>query len=152
MPTPILDPRVRQFILPTRIVWTSDRGVANAGNLLRDDDRVCILERNPGEEPGSVLVDFGRELHGGVRIDVPTTSTGQPARVRVRFGESASEAMGTPNQDHTIHDFDTLVAWMGHVEVGCTGFRFVRIDLLEEGATISVRQVLAVFLFRRRKA
>lgn len=148
MPYPALDPRVRQFILPTRIVWTSERGVANAGNLLSDDDRVCILERNPGEEPGSILLDFGRELHGGVRIDVPTTSTGQPARVRVRFGESASEAMGTPNQDHTIHDFDTLVAWMGHVEIGCTGFRFVRVDLLEEGVTISVRQIVAVFLFR----
>ena len=77
---------------------------------------------------------------------MPTTSTGQPARIRVRFGESVSEAMGTPNNDHTIHDFDTLAAWMGRTEIGCTGFRFVRIDLLDTETTLHLRRVEAVSL------
>lgn len=143
------DPRVRSFVLPTRVVWASTEGVQNAHHLLIDDDAVCVMR--PGRlegEPPAVLLDFGRELHGGVRPEVPATTTGQPARVRVRFGESCSEAMGTPSQDHAIHDFDTLVPWMGHVEIGCTGFRFVRIDLLDRQAEIQLKQARAVFLYR----
>ena len=137
-----LDPRQREFLMPTRIVWTFGNMEASE-NLLLADDAPCLMM--PG---ASILLDFGRELHGGVRLDVPTTSTGKPARVRVRFGESVSEAMGTPNNDHAIHDFDTSVAWMGRTEIGETGFRFVRLDLLDEEATLTLRQVLAVFLYR----
>ncbi|MBM3495809.1 MAG: alpha-L-rhamnosidase, partial [Armatimonadetes bacterium] len=88
------------------------------------------------------------ELHGGARFDVPLNSSGQPVRVRVRFGESASEAMGEPNNDHTIHDFDMKLAWMGRQEVGSTGFRFVRLDLLDEDEKVQLRQIEAVMLYR----
>lgn len=144
----VLDPRERRFVLPTRVVWTSAGGVEAAGNLLEESDAVCDLRPHPGAEPPGLLLDFGRELHGGVRLEVPTTSTGKPARIRVRFGESASEAMGTPTQDHTIHDFETLAPWMGHLEFGCTGFRFVRLDLLDAETAISLRQMKAVSLMR----
>ncbi len=144
----VLDPRVRRYLLPERILWTSAQGVENPQNLLTADDSVCTLAPVEGEEPAAILLDFGRELHGGIRLDVPTTGTGRPARIRVRFGESASEAMGTPNNDHTIHDFDTLAAWMGSTEIGCTGFRFVRIDLLDPQTSLTLRQAQAVFLYR----
>lgn len=140
------DPRVREFLPPVRLVWASDTGVAHAGNLLQDDAAVCVLSPQEGDEPAAILLDFGRELNGGVRLDVPTTSTGRPARIRVRFGESASEAMQTPNNDHTIHDFDTLAAWMGRTEIGSTGFRFVRIDLLDPETALHLRLVEAVSL------
>lgn len=145
---PIPDPRVREFMLPVRALWTSDHGVSNAACLLARSDDACTMVRATGSEPPGILLDFGVEIHGGVRFDVPANSTGKPVRVRVRFGESASEAMGEPNNDHTIHDFEMLLPWMGHQEVGNTGFRFVRLDLLEEGVEISLRQVLAVFLYR----
>lgn len=144
----IQDPRVRRYLLPTRVVWTTPHGVEAPGHLLDESDEVCVLQPCTGGEPAGVLLDFGRELHGGVRIDVPANTTGRPARIRVRFGESASEAMGTPNQDHAIHDFETLAPWMGHTEIGCTGFRFVRLDLLDPHTAISVRQVRAVSLMR----
>lgn len=143
-----LDPRVRRFIPPTRIVWTSEAGVNGAENLLQGNDTVCTLTPNADGDPPGLLLDFGRELHGGVRLDAPTTGTGRPARIRVRFGESVSEAMGTPNNDHTIHDFDTWAAWMGHTEIGCTGFRFVRIDLMDTETSLTLRHVDAVFLYR----
>jgi len=56
--------------------------------------------------------------------------------------------MRTPDQDHAIHNQETLLPWMGHAEIGNTGFRFVRIDLLEPQATVTLGSVKAVFLYR----
>lgn len=146
---PVPDPRVRAFVMPTRIVWASKNGVTTPENLLRPDDSICVLKpTGESAEPAGVLLDFGREMHGGVRLDVPLTSSGKPARVRVRFGESVTEAMSTPNNDHAVHDYEIKVAWMGHTEVGLTGFRFVRIDLLDAEATVNLRAVRAVSLYR----
>lgn len=136
------DPRRREYRLPTRILWTQGR-METPEHLLRDEETVCVL--HPG---ASVLLDFGRELHGGVRLDAPTTGNGRPVPVRIRFGESVSEAMGTPNNDHAIHDWNVHIAWMGRTEVGETGFRFVRLDVDPSGPSLTLRQVLAVFVFR----
>ncbi len=151
-----LDPRVREFVSPTRVVWTSPQGVTGADHLVGAKLGVSTMEigtvvpacKMQAGVGSALVLDYGREMHGGIRLDVPTTSTGKSARVRIRFGESVSEAMGEPNNDHTIHDFETRVAWMGYVEVGCTGFRFVRIDLLDEETSIDLRRVSAVAIYR----
>lgn len=142
------DPRVRSFVMPERIVWSSPTGVEHPERLLRCDDTVCTLRPSDDGGPPGVVLDFGRELHGGVRLDVPSTSTGKAASIRVRFGESVTEAMSEPNQDHTIHDHQALAPWYGHTEIGNTGFRFVRIDLTDAETSIDLRQVRAVFLRR----
>lgn len=142
------DPRVREYLLPTRVLWTQG-GVHAPEHLLTDDPHHCILApAKPGEPPSALLLDFGRELHGGVRFEAPTIDPKGPARIRVRFGESAAEAMGTPDQDHAIHDTEALLAWMGHTEIGNTGFRFVRIDLLDNERKVTLDQVRAVHLYR----
>lgn len=147
LPEGAMDPRVRRLVMPTRIVWSSG-GAHAPEHLLTDDEHHCTLTPAKAGETTSVLLDFGRELHGGIRIDCPTIDPKQPARFRVRFGESAAEAMGIPDQDHTIHSQETLVPWMGHTEIGNTGFRFVRLDLLEPRATVTLASVKAVFLYR----
>ncbi|MCX6366472.1 MAG: alpha-L-rhamnosidase [Armatimonadetes bacterium] len=135
------DPRTRFFVKPTRIVAKEEARLTQA--LLEDNDEVCLLP------PGSwVILDFGRELHGGVRLDIPTTQPKGNPLVRVRFGESVSETMGLPDQDHAIHDYRLPVAWMGRTEIGETGFRFVRLDNVDPGITLSVRAVEAVHLIR----
>src|SRR5205823_5253694 len=105
----------------------------------------CIL-RNNGKSPG-ILLDFGKELQGGVQIAVfdlkPVGDRGKTVRLRVRFGESADEAMselGEKNSqtDHAVRDQICQAPWLGTVEVGNTGFRFVRIDLVEPGAMIAL--------------
>ena len=141
-----IDPRERRLVLPSRVVWASGR-VAAAERLLTDDEAVCEMT-TAGEGEASLLLDFGRELHGGVRLDSPRAPKREAARVRVRFGESVSEAMGTPNNDHSLHDFDTRVPWYGHIELGNTGFRFVRIDLLEPETALVLSAVRAVFVYR----
>jgi hypothetical protein len=142
------DPRIRQYVIPTRIVWQTTGAAApeNPEALLGNGKGTCVL-RNTGEAPG-ILLDFGRELHGGILLENGITKKHGPTRVRVRFGESVSEAMGQPNQDHSIHDFTCDVPWYGAQEFGNTGFRFVRIDLVEPDSELQLKRAQGVFLYR----
>lgn len=149
------DPRVRRYVMPARVVWQTGGKAApeNPERLLHPADQTtvtggapCIL-RHQGEVPG-LLLDFGRELHGGIQIIARHTRENKPVQMRVRFGESVSEAMGAPNNDHSIHDQVVQVPWLGSQETGNTGFRFVRIDLVDAGAFAEILQVRAVHLFR----
>ncbi len=143
-----LDPRVRQYVTPARIVWQTDgaRAPRNPENLLKPGNGPCVLQNN-GEAPGIVL-DFGREIHGSVQIANGWTKDHRPVRVRVRFGESVSEAMSEPNNDHAVHDQTCLIPWCGHHEIGNTGFRFVRIDLVDSGRELELTSVKGVFVYR----
>jgi len=147
-PPPKIDPRQRSYVMPARVLWTSESGVHGADGLLTDDDHGCTLEPAKGERVASILLDFGRELHGGVRLEVPQHPAHRPSKVRIRFGESAAEAMGTPNQDHAIHEQEVLLPWYGHAEFGNTGFRFVRIDHLDTDAALPLQAVKAVHIIR----
>lgn len=154
------DPRVRTFITPSRVVWQSGDGVENAGALLQkrsgqitlDASNPCVLDSRKGK--AAILLDFGVELNGGVQIMAWHSKDNQPVRVRVRFGESASEAMaelgGRQNatNDHAIRDQTTLVPWLGTAEIGNTGFRFVRIDLVDDDSFVQLKSVRAVFVYR----
>jgi len=108
---------------------------------------------NNGDSPG-ILVDFGVELHGGVQIMIGRMQSQQPVRLRLRFGESASEAMSNigddhnATNDHAVRDQTILAPWLGTVEIGNTGFRFVRIDVPDENRSVPVIGVRAVFLYR----
>ncbi len=161
-----VDPRVRRYITPTRVVWQSKAEgasvetperllIAGSGQVTLSHPAACVL-RNNGKTPG-ILLDFGRELQGGVQIAVTDLKAvgnhGKTVRLRVRFGESVSEAMselGEKNAqtDHAVRDQFCQAPWLGTVEVGNTGFRFVRIDLVEPGAMIALHSVRAVFLYR----
>lgn len=158
------DPRVRRYVRPGRIVWTTENGdrarVENpeqwlapfSGQITLGNKAACTL-RNDGAAPG-VLVDFGCALHGGVQIAVCGSKDNKPVRVRVRFGESVSEAMSdvggesTATNDHAIRDQTCLVPWLGTHEIGNTGFRFARIDLVDENSFVQIAAVRGVFLYR----
>jgi hypothetical protein len=75
-------------------------------------------------------------------------------KIRVRFGESVSEGMcditpenGATN-DHAIRDFYLTLPWLGVAEIGNSGFRFVRIDLEEPDAELSLKEIRATFGYR----
>ncbi|MBI1390032.1 MAG: Bacterial alpha-L-rhamnosidase [bacterium] len=158
------DPRVRKFITPERIVWRSeDKGCSvtnaeallggNPGQASLDARNACELRNTTGR--AGLLLDFGVELHGGVRIMTTiNTKDNKPVRLRVRFGESVSEAMselgGEQNagNDHAVRDQTILVPWLGSIEIGQSGFRFVRIDLADPDSFVQLKNVQAVFLYR----
>ncbi len=158
-----VDPRVHQYLLPARVLWVSPADQArvekpeillqaSSGQITLDNPKACIL-RHQGKAPG-VLLDFGRELHGGIQILVSGSQNNQPVRLRIRFGESASEAMSelgggeNATNDHAIRDQTCLVPWLGTHEIGNTGFRFVRIDLVSSNSFVQLKGARAIFVYR----
>ncbi len=153
-----LDPRTRRFLHPTRIVWQSPAPAApeNAAHLLRANihqavawKTPCCTLRRSGAICGLVL-DFGKELYGGLRLVIGATPDNKPVRLRIRFGESVAEAMAEPFpiHGHAVHDDAVLVPWFGSHEFGSTGFRFARIDVMDEGAWVELVSVRAVSYLR----
>lgn len=155
---------VTQYIYPSAIAWRSDTSqilIQNEAVLLKRsngqsslvDTNTCKLKSTP-TKTASILLDFGKELFGGIRIITGMYEGGLPATIRVRFGESYSEAMselkGKSNatNDHAIRDFTTILPWLGAAEIGNTGFRFVRIDLLDTSKTLLLKEISAAFKFR----
>jgi alpha-L-rhamnosidase len=159
----VFDPRVRHYISPVRILWQTNL-VEDAAQLLTvtngqitlEAGRNCVLQ-NKGSAPG-VLLDFGTELQGAVQIGVtrlkPANSeNGKTARIRIRFGESAQEAMSEMGErfsqnDHAVRDQIVSAPWLGTIEAGQTGFRFVRLDLIDPGAELSLKWIRAVLIIR----
>lgn len=96
------DTRSRQFLLPRRILWTQG-DVENSQALLKDRElqislaakEPCVMKSSE-EGKASLLLDYGVEIHGGIRLLAWSDSTNRGAKVRIRFGESASEAMSEP--------------------------------------------------------
>lgn len=151
------------FVAPTRVVWQSEAGVRNAPSLLKphagqavlkEPQPPCVLAAASNSTPG-VLLDFGKELHGYVELITPMTSDQAKLRqVRIRFGESVSEAMAEPGgkqnaqNDHAIRDQAVTLPWLGKKMVGPSGFRFVRIDNPDPRLPVEVSQVRAVLQIR----
>ncbi len=100
------------------------------------------------KDGAGILLDYGRELHGGVQLLFADQTDRSPVWLRIRFGESASEAMHGSNQDHAIHDSLVQAPAAGMLEFGNTGFRFVRIDVADKGRYVDLKQARAVLLYR----
>ncbi len=147
---------------PTRILWQSAVGVTHARRLLAPapgqiglSEAVppCTLTASVRHGPAGVLLDFGTELHGYIELFAPGRDDKRDTPVRVRFGESASEAMSEPGtkgsqNDHAWRDERILLPWMGKIRVGPSGFRFVRLDALDPQQPVSLVQVRAVLVVR----
>lgn len=92
-------------------------------NFTCNEFPVCKVEQG-----GFLVLDFGIELSGGVRI---VTDFMLSCSVRLRFGESVTEACSEPNGDHAIHDVILTLPQLASTDFGNTGFRFVRLDVLK---------------------
>lgn len=111
-----------------------------------------------GRDTASILLDYGRELHGGLKLVLGAARPWGTQLVRIRFGESVSEACsehdggrrrkGYSTNDHAMRDITMKVPSDGQIEIGNTGFRFVRIDLLGSDAVIHLKEAPAVMRYR----
>ena len=156
------DSRVREYLPPVRIVWQQESGlIRGADHLLLPGNgqsdlanrTICKMTSTDKQHP-AILLDFGKELQGGLQIVTGMPASHEPVAIRVRFGESVSEAMceidgvnGATN-DHAMRDFTIRLPWLGVMEVGNSGFRFVRIDLLDDSADLHLKEVRAISTFR----
>lgn len=159
-----VEERTTVYVAPERIVWS--RGdISGAERLLqndapqateRGDGPNCVLRNPPDAMPGAaLLLDFGKELQGGITLSAAGRKSKSPVKIRVRLGESVAEAMSdvggegaTATNEHSLRDFTLEVPWLGQVETGNSGFRFVRIDLLDADCELPLKNIKAVFRFR----
>ena len=143
-----------EYLTPVRIIQVS--GVENAEHLLKpyvgqvstDEPEVAGFGTS-----GSVLLDFGKEIQGGIQI-VRSMSGPKKVRFRLCLGESVSEALSdvdapesTATNDHAVRDFEITVPWLGSAEYGNSGFRFARLDLIE-GEDVDLVAVRAISKYR----
>ena len=147
---------------PVRILWQSEQGVGDTRTLLAPHAGQPVLEaplppcliETTADSTGGLLLDFGREIQGHVQLFTPLAPGKEPVRARIRFGESAGEAMadlgGKKNagNDHAVRDQVVTLPWLGTQTVGPSGFRFVRIDAVDPGRPVRLTQVRAVLSIR----
>ncbi len=152
---------VSEYLTPTRIIF-SKGGVTGADNLLKsfcgqvstNEPDVCVF-RNKADGRSSILLDFGKEIQGGIQIVRAMSGNKAAARFRICFGESVTEALSnvddpgtTATNEHSVRDFEISVPWLGAAEYGNTGFRFVRLDLLGEDTEALLVAVRAISRYR----
>ena len=155
---------VKTYLTPQRIVWQSDdseESIKNTETLLKrgsgqvavNDENLFRLISTEDKKPG-ILLDYGKEIHGGVKISMGIRESKTPLKLRLRFGESVGEAMsdigGKQNatNEHSLRDFIIEVPWLGSIEVGETGFRFLRIDVVDAGEDAPIKSIDAAFVYR----
>lgn len=152
---------VSDYLTPTRIIL-SKGNVTGAEKLLKpyrgqvstNEPEVCVF-KNGKSGVSSILLDFGKEIQGGIQIVRAMSGDKSAARFRACFGESVSEAVSsvdesgtTATNEHSVRDFEISVPWLGAAEYGNTGFRFVRLDLLGDNAKASLVTVRAISRYR----
>lgn len=145
------------FLPPVRVVWSSGEGVANADKLLEPKPGQAVL-KDPApplvlKGKSGVILDFGVEISGDLELITPITESKDMPSVRIRFGESVAETSaeigerGAQN-DHALRDFNVKLPWLGKTTVGPSGYRFVRIDGIDDKAEVRISQVRAVLKLR----
>lgn len=154
------DDRRRVYLTPTSVIWTSERGVHNSAALLENrpiqvglhNDNCCELDSSRGM--ASILLDYGQELTGGLLLSIGRLSGADEVCFRVRFGESATEAMsesgvpGGSTNDHAWRDWTVNSSFLSTLTIGDTGFRFIRLDLLTQNAKVQLCAAKAMFIYR----
>ena len=148
---------VTEYLTPTRIVSVSGP-VENAEHLLKpyvgqvSTDEPEVVSFGKG---GYVLLDFGKEIQGGLQL-VRNIDGSKSVKFRIVLGESVSEALSsvdapgsTATNDHSLRDFEVALPWLGSLEVGNSAFRFVRVELVDgDGEEVPLVAVRAISKYR----
>ena len=155
------DGRNRLSLLPTAVKLTHGN-VSGAELLLWDAPTQavlgsaggCRMENGPGGEKAGILLDFGRESHGTLRLTTAAVeSASGRVKLRVRFGESVMEALTPLGQknttnDHAVRDHLYDLGTLSTVETNESGFRFAWLELEEDQAVLSLQAVQHVLIYR----
>jgi len=154
---------VRKFVTPTRIVWSSDqsgKSILNPEVLLKPGTGQAVLNKEKGlvlkssaTEFPMIILDFGKEIQGGLEIVTSINNDKKMGKIRIRFGESVSETMSNVGEhgatnEHSLRDFTIQLPWLGKVEAGNSGFRFASIQLVDPEVKIEIKEISAIFSYR----
>ncbi len=134
------------IVYPKKIV--KSKNAENVKNLLiKKPVQIDLYEPiDTSVKDGYVILDFGKEMNGSVRILTRVVEGGGTAKIRVRFGESLTEAssnIGENGQtnDHSPRDFEALLTSYSDITLGASGYRFIRIDFID-GKKVFIQSIL----------
>lgn len=136
----------KSLVLPTRIIESS--GIEKSEELLIEKPTAVFFRTDKSavfKKSGSyIILDFGKELCGGIRI---IRNDFSEAQFRITLGESVSEAcsyIGQKNatNDHALRDFTANLTLMTDSVFGNSGYRFARIELLSENP-VFIQSIIA---------
>ena len=86
------DSRTREYLPPVRIVWQQDSAlIRGSENLLQPGNgqsdlsnlKICKMSSTDQSHP-AILLDFGRELQGGLQLVTGMPESHEPIAVRIR--------------------------------------------------------------------
>ncbi len=134
------------YLFPKAIKSSSDIPSRNKlleeGFLQVDIDGSGSISLHDGDY---FILDFGKEIAGGIRI--LTSAFSSDGSLRIRFGESLSETSveispetGASN-DHSLRDIKVKLPLLSDQSFGETGFRFVRFDF--SGSYWNIQKIVA---------
>ena len=160
------DKRQRAFVAPKKIMRVYGNvngadilvGTASSQASIVDTTPPCIMKNENDKEHAAILVDFGAEIHGTVRILTQLTfgknrERAPHLKARVRFGESISEAI-TPvgthgaTNDHAIRDTLIDVPYFAAFELSETGFRYFYLELMDDECELELMSLTGVLIYR----
>ena len=141
-----------KYIFPKRAF--TDKEISNCNLLKKQPLQIGLAEKNTTLfcENEYVILDFGEELCGGIRI---LTYTAKNIPVRIRFGESFAEAcseLGGKNNatnDHSLRDLTVNLQNYSDMVFGQTGFRYVRLDF---AGKVEIKSIVAAIKTVKRNA
>lgn len=153
----------RHYLSPVRIVWKSDESqkyIVNPEKLLKPGNGqadlvgsdLCLI-KGGDKVNTAILLDFGKELHGGLQLVTGMFAEQKPIKVKITLGESVSEAMSsisgsTATNDHAMREFEISLPWLGKIEIGNSGFRFAKIELLDSDRELKIKEIRAISVIR----
>lgn len=151
---------IHENVFPVRITST-EGNVTGTEKLLQkkelqittSEPDVTTLRNNQKGKNASIIVDFGKELHGKIRLLTHTLSGSNPVNMRIVYGESVSEAMSTigkkgATNDHSTRDFEFPVPPYSDISFNESGFRFAKIELLSKNSSINIKSITATAIYR----
>lgn len=147
-------------IFPVKII-SSSGNVLNAEVLLKEkilqittnEPDCMVLSNKTGNKNAYVIFDFGKEINAKLRILTYTADGADYADLRITYGESVSEALseigykGATN-DHSIRDFKYSFPSYSDMSLNESGFRFVKIELINKKVSVRIKSVVAVSSIR----
>lgn len=154
----------KAYISPSRIIKVfNETSIHHAEMLLQPGNGQAELignntcEINSTITKPSIILDFGKEIHGGIQF-VLGPSNKKTIQIRIRFGESVGECcseitsknaeIGFSTNDHSMRDRILRLSRYGSSEFGNTGFRFVRIDFLDDSCKCNIKEIRAFLIYR----
>ena len=128
-----------QWITPVAVLHT-EGAIENVQTLLVEKEKQIFIQEDAVcrvSGGGYIVLDFGREYRGGVRVLTHEVTANYA--VRIRLGESVSECFadlferGTTN-DHAERDFTMHLPLLSDSMRMGSGYRFMRIDFPKDGS------------------